>query len=88
MTTTYLDRLRSIGACSDARDWCEREHPTSVDVLAMRDRAQEIWRAAGLAACAAAYAADAADWRAMQAVMIRALVPADEVERMLMMEVR
>lgn len=28
--TTYLDRLRALGACSDAVSWCRKHHPTDL----------------------------------------------------------
>lgn len=161
---TYLDRLRALGACTDAVSWCTEHHPTdlraawqdcpdgrwmiwllvrinrrrgvgvlvevvralsahlapdevttdvldplaawaagdaSVDVVAVQARAWEIRLSAGFAfaavaaatdaaAAAYAYANDAAaaayanDAAAVAADMIRDLVPADEVKRLLM----
>ena len=151
MTTTYLDRIRALGACSDAVGWCSVHHPTdlraawedcpdgrwmlwllvrldrrrgvgvtvevvralsahlapdevtidvlnplaawaagdeSVDVVAVRARAWEIRRSAAWSAVAVADAVAVA-WSAVAvadaaADMIRDLVPADEVERLLM----
>ena len=149
--TNYIDRLRAIGACSDAISWCCEYHPTdlraawedcpdgrwmlwllvrldrrrgvgalvevvralcahlasddvaidvlnplaawaagddSVDVVAVRARAWEIRRSLVAAAAWAAADADAADVAAAaadaDAAMIRDLVPAAEVERLLM----
>ena len=151
--TNYIDRLRAIGACSDAISWCCEYHPTdlraawekcpdgrwmiwllvrigrrrgvgvlvevvlalsahltvdevtvdvlnplaawaagdeSVDVVAVRARAWEIRRSVAWSADAAAWSAVAVAAAAAVAVavadadMIRDLVPADEVERLLM----